>query len=151
MTNRNFGGEANTAQATLPDPDTLRRFSADTAKRVLGYFDIIDALEAETGPASRQDHLASLAGRIQRMSAAADDDRPIEASIIIPVCAGRRGHPVVISWRHVAGIRTHPRGEGIDAYLRLHENEIRELAVTTPGVILDIDTPADYDRSLHDV
>jgi hypothetical protein len=60
-------------------------FSADTAKRVLGYFDIIDALEAEIDPASRQDHLASLARRMQRMSEAADDGRPIEASIIIPV------------------------------------------------------------------
>ena len=60
-------------------------FSADTAKRVLGYFGIIDSLEAETDPASRQERLASLVGRMQRMSEAADDGRPIEASIIIPV------------------------------------------------------------------
>src|SRR5215212_4572591 len=59
-------------------------FSADTAKRVLGYFDIIDALEAETDPAARRDRLASLVSRMQRMSEAADDARPIEASIIIP-------------------------------------------------------------------
>ena len=60
-------------------------FSADTEKRVLGYFDIIDALEAETDPAARQACLASMIGRMQRMSQAADDGRPIEASIIIPV------------------------------------------------------------------
>jgi GT2 family glycosyltransferase len=59
-------------------------FSADTAKRVLGYFGIIDSLEAETDPASRQERLAGLVGRMQRMSEAADDGRPIEASIIIP-------------------------------------------------------------------
>ena len=59
-------------------------FNADTAKRVLGYFDIIEGLEAETDPASRRDRLADLAARMRRMSEAGDDGRPIEASVIIP-------------------------------------------------------------------
>src|SRR5438552_9359980 len=54
-------------------------FSGDTAKRVLGYFDIIDALEAETDPAARRDRLASLVSRMQRMSVAADDGWLVEA------------------------------------------------------------------------
>jgi len=66
-------------------PDFLKdEFNADTAKRVLGYFDIIEELEAETDPASRGDRLARLVARMRRMSEAADDGRPVEASIIIP-------------------------------------------------------------------
>ena len=66
-------------------PDFLKdEFNADTAKRVLGYFDIVEELEAETDPASRGDRLARLVARMRRMSEAADDGRPVEASIIIP-------------------------------------------------------------------
>src|SRR5262249_17609440 len=55
--------------------------------------------------------------------------------IIVPVYAQRRGHPVLIPWRHVEGIKCHPRIEGIDTYLRSYENEILELPVQSRGVI----------------
>jgi CTP:molybdopterin cytidylyltransferase MocA len=67
-------------------------------------------------------------------------------SIFVPVHAGRRGHPTLIAWRHVAGIRAHPAGQGINAYLRLHHNELLEVPVTDAGVLYDLDTPEDYER-----
>lgn len=67
-------------------------------------------------------------------------------SILIPVHAGRRGHPALIAWRHVAGIRTFPPDRGINAYFREHAAEVREVPVSRPGVLCDLDTPDDYDR-----
>jgi CTP:molybdopterin cytidylyltransferase MocA len=65
---------------------------------------------------------------------------------VVPVFGGRRGHPTVIRWRHAAGIRGLPPGEGVNAYLRRHAAETLELSVTDPGVLCDLDTPDDYDR-----
>lgn len=67
-------------------------------------------------------------------------------SIAVPACAGRRGHPTLIRWRHVAGIRSLPAGEGINAYLRSHRAETLEVPVSDPGILADLDTPDDYER-----
>jgi GT2 family glycosyltransferase len=74
-----------------PDQDRLRlghflaeEFGTDTAKRILGYFGIIDELGAAAGE-PRRDVLASLTARMRLLSEAANDSRPVEATIIIPV------------------------------------------------------------------
>jgi CTP:molybdopterin cytidylyltransferase MocA len=67
-------------------------------------------------------------------------------SILIPVHDGRRGHPALIAWRHVAGIRALPADRGINAYFRDHAAEVREMPVPSPGVLCDLDTPEDYER-----
>jgi molybdenum cofactor cytidylyltransferase len=72
-------------------------------------------------------------------------ERP-EMSIIVPTHQGRRGHPTLISWQHVAGIRRLPAGQGLNVYLRQHANETMELPVESPSILLDLDTPEDYER-----
>jgi CTP:molybdopterin cytidylyltransferase MocA len=67
------------------------------------------------------------------------------ATILLPTHAGRRGHPVLIAWRHVAGIRSLPAATGIDAYLRAHYSETLEVTVTGAGAVTDLDTPGDYE------
>jgi molybdenum cofactor cytidylyltransferase len=67
-------------------------------------------------------------------------------SLIVPTYQGRRGHPTLIAWRHVAALRKLPAGQGLNVYLR--EQETHELPVTTPVVLDDLDTPADYERLL---
>lgn len=69
-----------------------------------------------------------------------------EASVVVPVHEGRRGHPVLIGWRHVEGVRAFPPGLGLDAYLRQHAAQTLLLPVGSPGVLLDLDTPEDYAR-----
>src|SRR5262249_14737706 len=51
-------------------------------------------------------------------------------SIAVPVHGGRRGHPTLIRWRHVAGIRALPAGVGINVYLREMRAETLEVPVT---------------------
>lgn len=67
-------------------------------------------------------------------------------TILIPTHAGRRGHPALIAWQHVAGIRALPEGVGIDAYLREHPGETLAVPVTAAGVVTDLDTPDEYER-----
>jgi molybdenum cofactor cytidylyltransferase len=67
-------------------------------------------------------------------------------SILIPTWQGRRGHPTLIAWRHVAGVRAHPPGQGLNTYLRRHADETLEVPVEYAEVLEDLDTPEDFER-----
>ena len=77
-----------------------------------------------------------------RRARAAHPDR----SIFVPTFAGRRGHPALIAWGHVADIRAHPPGLGLNTYLRRCADQTVEVAVDSAGVLCDLDTPEDYER-----
>jgi molybdenum cofactor cytidylyltransferase len=70
-------------------------------------------------------------------------------SIFVPAHEGRRGHPTLLAWKHVAGIRAHPPGEGLNTYVRRHAAETLEVAVESADVLCDLDTPEDYERLLQ--
>ena len=67
-------------------------------------------------------------------------------SIVVPVHGGRRGHPTLIAWRHVAGVLAHPGGKGINDYLRSQQEQVLELPAPSAVVLWDLDTPEDYER-----
>jgi molybdenum cofactor cytidylyltransferase len=67
-------------------------------------------------------------------------------SILTPVNAGRRGHPTLLRWRHVGALRSLPIGTGFNTYLRLHPDEICDVEVSDPGVLMNLTTPEDYER-----
>jgi len=69
-----------------------------------------------------------------------------EASVIVPTFGGKRGHPTLLAWKHVAGIRALPSGVGLNVYLRQQAAATLELAVATATVLCDLDTPEDYER-----
>lgn len=71
-----------------------------------------------------------------------------EASILIPTHHGRRGHPTLIAWKHVPGIQAMPPDLGLNVYLRQHPEETLEFPVDDPDILVDLDTPADYERLL---
>ena len=72
-------------------------------------------------------------------------------SILVPVFEGRRGHPTLIAWRHVAGVRALPDGQGINAYLRSHVEDIAEVPAGSDAVLCDLDTPEDYERLWREI
>lgn len=92
------------------------------------------------------DHPGFGAGTVRELIAASCQGK----SIVVPVHAGRRGHPTAIAWKHVEGIRALPADEGINGYLRKHSAEVLQLEVSEPGVLLDVDTPEDYERAVTD-
>jgi len=67
-------------------------------------------------------------------------------SVVVPTFAGRRGHPTLIGWSHVTGLRAHPPGQGLNTYLRQHQEGTWEVPVETDAVLHDLDTPEDYQR-----
>ena len=71
-------------------------------------------------------------------------------TIFIPTFDRKRGHPVFLQWRHVAAIRSWPRDQGLNTYLRARASETVEVATNLPSVILDLDTPEDYQRMLKE-
>jgi CTP:molybdopterin cytidylyltransferase MocA len=67
-------------------------------------------------------------------------------SIFVPVHDGRRGHPTLIAWRHVAGIRSFSTGQGLNGYLRSRAEDVMEIPVQDASVLVNLDTPEDYER-----
>jgi molybdenum cofactor cytidylyltransferase len=108
-------------------------------------------LEAHCQPADSDDWLLlpadhpTLDAALVHQLLAARADLPA-GRILVPTYQGRRGHPTLISWRHVRGIRAWPSGEGLNAYLRRQSEVTVELAVNSPEVLIDLDTPEDYER-----
>lgn len=66
-------------------------------------------------------------------------------SIVIPTYGGRRGHPTLFDWGHVAALRSHPAELGLNTYVRQRVNETLEVPVSSPSILWDMDTPEDYE------
>jgi CTP:molybdopterin cytidylyltransferase MocA len=71
-----------------------------------------------------------------------------QATLWVPTFEGRRGHPALIGWRHVGGIRALPPDQGLNVYLRAHASETAEVPCTSADILFDLDTPEDYERCL---
>jgi molybdenum cofactor cytidylyltransferase len=67
-------------------------------------------------------------------------------SVCVPSFGGRRGHPTLIRWKHWPGIRAYARDEGLNKYLRQFQSETLEVPADSPDVLLDLDTPEDYEQ-----
>src|SRR5262249_7542328 len=67
-------------------------------------------------------------------------------SIAIPTFQGKRGHPAVIAWKHVSSLRAFPSDQGVNGYLRQHVGETLEVPVQSDSILIDLDTPQDYER-----
>jgi molybdenum cofactor cytidylyltransferase len=60
-----------------------------------------------------------------------------QRSVVVPTHQGKRGHPLLIDWKHFAGIRALPRGEGLNAYLKLQATQTLEVPTVSAGVLQD--------------
>jgi 4-nitrophenyl phosphatase len=68
------------------------------------------------------------------------------APIVHPSHAGQRGTPVLFTRRlfpELAAVSGDEGGRGVIAH---HEEEVATVEVADPGVLADVDTPADYER-----
>jgi molybdenum cofactor cytidylyltransferase len=68
------------------------------------------------------------------------------APIAVPAYGGERGHPVGFGGRLLPELLTDDFPEGARSLIRAHEAELVEVEAPGPAILLDIDTPADYDR-----
>lgn len=92
-------------------------------------------------PADHPIVLPSVIGELER----ARQTSP-KRSIFVPTFQGRRGHPLALTWQHIAGIREHPSFEGLNAYVRKQAAQVREVPIESESILWDLDTPDDYER-----
>ena len=67
--------------------------------------------------------------------------------IVIPVYRGTRGNPVLFSRYFFDELRTLSGDIGGKAVIRRNAESIREVKVDDDGILLDIDTRADFERA----
>jgi putative nucleotidyltransferase with HDIG domain len=68
--------------------------------------------------------------------------------IFYPVFNGRRGHPPLISTRYVDDILNGSNPDGLQGLLNRFEDRAVDVEVADDGVLLDMDTPEDYQTLL---
>jgi len=73
-------------------------------------------------------------------------DRPPCALLRVPRYQGRRGHPIWFSRALVAEFLGLPENGAAREVVRAHAAETEFLDVDDPGILADIDDPADYGR-----
>ena len=74
--------------------------------------------------------------------------RAASRPILVPVQAGRRGHPLVFAARFRQELLTAFEGTGLRGLLVAHAHEVSEWPTTDAAVLEDLDTPPDYQRAL---
>lgn len=66
--------------------------------------------------------------------------------IVIPVHRGESGHPVIIPRSLFDEIFALPDDQGLNAVIERHQELILKVDVDDPGVLMDIDTPDEYEK-----
>jgi len=66
-----------------------------------------------------------------------------DSSVVAPVCAGRRGHPVLFGSRLFPELMRLRGDGGAAQILRAHPEEVLGVPVDCPGVLHDVDRPGD--------
>ena len=69
--------------------------------------------------------------------------------IIVPVFEGKRGHPVYFGKKYFNDLLTAPLEEGARYVVQKYEKSILELPVDDAGILVDIDTPEEYNLYLE--
>lgn len=69
-----------------------------------------------------------------------------EAGVVIPVCGGRKGHPVCISSAFLPLLLSHDGTDGLRGVLKTLQEETCLLSVPDPGILADADTMEDYKK-----
>jgi molybdenum cofactor cytidylyltransferase len=68
------------------------------------------------------------------------------SGLAVPVCAGRRGHPLGIAGGLTAEIPGLDPAVGLRQLLERHPGRLAEVPVADPGCVRDLDTEEDYRR-----
>ena len=66
--------------------------------------------------------------------------------VLVPKFGERRGHPALFRWSLAARVEQLPRGVGINALWRESSSLITEWPTDRESVLIDLDTPEDYER-----
>ncbi|MFQ5701272.1 MAG: NTP transferase domain-containing protein [Acidobacteriota bacterium] len=74
--------------------------------------------------------------------------RPRGRTIFVAAYENGRGHPVLFSIGHRTGILELGDDEPLHGFLRVREGEIERVCLNSPGVIMSMNTPEEYQKIL---
>jgi len=74
--------------------------------------------------------------------------RPRGRTIFVATHDGRRGHPVLFGSSHRAPVLELSDDEPLSGYVRIREAEVETVPVENAGVVLEMNTPEQYERAL---
>jgi molybdenum cofactor cytidylyltransferase len=66
--------------------------------------------------------------------------------VLQPTFEGRRGHPVFLGMDVLMEILHLPSSQGADVVVRRDPGRLIEIPVNRPGILVDVDTPEDYEK-----
>jgi molybdenum cofactor cytidylyltransferase len=66
--------------------------------------------------------------------------------IVLPTYEGRRGHPALFASQVLEEIAALPEGQGANIVVRRNPDRIVEVPVDEPGILMDIDTPEQFQK-----
>ena len=153
--------------AGLPDTAVVLGAAAEQVQQTLNWFDG----KVVTNSRWEEGQLSSLVLGISSMDVEALEgalvwpvDHPLISShligtlieafhksnkkIVAPTFHGIRGHPVIFSRSLFGELRSSPGTIGARAVVHNHPLEIFEVPTEEEGIIINIDTPQDYDRHI---
>jgi molybdenum cofactor cytidylyltransferase len=67
--------------------------------------------------------------------------------IVIPVTEYRRGHPLLVDFKYKREIERLDLEKGLRTLMHLFPEDVLEVEVDEPGILVDIDTPEDYSKA----
>ena len=85
----------------------------------------------------------------ETVSAVVDAWRRTKAPIVRPIVDGRRGHPVIFDSQVFDELRAAPLDAGARTVVRAHWHDAVDVPVEDRECLIDVDTPADYERLLR--
>jgi len=68
--------------------------------------------------------------------------------IVIPVYKDRRGHPLLVDLKYRREIENLDLEQGLRALRHHFPQDVLEVEVDEPGILVDIDTPEDYKKTI---
>ena len=72
-----------------------------------------------------------------------------EKGILVPLYAGKRGHPILFSRSYCDEVMSRYDNVGLRGLLRAHSEDLFELSVSSAAVLSDMDYPEDYRREVQ--
>ncbi len=70
----------------------------------------------------------------------------VKPLVMVPVFNGKRGHPLYFRTRFKEEIMTQYDEVGLRGFLSAHSDQVSELECSSEGILIDLDTPADYEQ-----
>jgi molybdenum cofactor cytidylyltransferase len=148
-----LGHEADAVAAQLIESGVAARFVINESYATGQLSSVLRGLNAIDRPGVRAMLLTLV--DVPLVSAATiravvDRYKATQAPIVRPVRGDEHGHPVLIDRSLFGLIRTADTSAGIKPVVRAHVSAAGDVPVDDAGAFVDIDTPAAYERVLHD-